>query len=164
MKRAIRKFKETVEIRSSVVNRLRSHRYFPIALLVCAFLAVACFHVWQRVKVLQLVQEVPRLRAENASLIDDAKKIHAEIASLTMASRIEQYASDTLGLQPIPADRLFTLVMNKAETGQADNLAVVLAAIKRVGRYIPVVSESRVRAGQLRTLDIDSSAYQEEGK
>jgi len=164
MKKAIRNFKETVEIRSSILNRVRSHRYYLLVLLVCAFLVAACFHVWQRVKVLQLVQETSRLKAENAHLVDDAKKIYAEIVPLKTASRIERYAIDTLGLQLAPADRLFTLIEKEAETGRADDLALMLAAIKRLTRYLPVVSESKVNAGQIHSLEIDSSSYRVKDK
>jgi len=164
MKRAMRKFKETVEIRSSLVNRLRSHRYFPVGVLVCAILAASCFHVWQRVKVMALVKEVSYLRNENADLIDDVKKTSSEISSLKMASRIERYALDTLGLQPISADRLFTLVRKKAEVHPPDDLAALTAAIKRIARYMPVVSPTTVNAGEVRPLKIDSAALERNDK
>jgi cell division protein FtsL len=164
MKRAVRKFKETVEIRSSLVNRLYSHRYFPVTILVCAVLAASCFHVWQRVKVMALVKEVSYLRNENADLIDNVKKTASEISSLKMASRIEQYARDTLGLQPISADRLFTLERKKAELPPPEDLAALAAAIKRIARYMPVVSPATVNAGEIRPLKIDSAALERSDK
>ena len=160
MKRAIRKFKETVEIRSSPINRLRSHRYFPAAVLVCAILAASCFHVWQRVEVMALVKEVSHLRAENTDLVNNVKKISSEISSLKMASRIQRYARDTLGLELISADRLFTLARRKAEAGPPDDLAALMTAIKRIGGYMPVVSPTTVHAGEVRPLEIDSAALE----
>jgi cell division protein FtsL len=164
MKRAMRKFKETVEIRSSLFNRLRSHRYFPAGVLVCAILGASCFHVWQRVKVVSLVKEVSYLRNENADLIDIVKKTSSEISSLKMASRIERYALDTLGMQPVSADRLFTLERKKGETLPPDDLAALTAAIKRIARYMPVVSPSTVNAGEVRPLKIDSATLERNDK
>ena len=63
MKEAVRRFKETIEIKSTIFNRVRSHRYFSISMLVAACLFAACFHVWQRVKVIELVKEVSQLQA-----------------------------------------------------------------------------------------------------
>ncbi len=160
MKRAVRKFKETIEIRSSLVNRLRSHRYFPAGVLVCAILAASCIHVWQRVKVMALVKEVSYLRNENADLVDKVKKVSSEISPLEMASRIERYAMDTLGLQPVSADRLFTLAQRKAELPPPDDLAALTAAIKRIARHMPVVSPSTVNAGEVRPLRIDSTVVE----
>lgn len=164
MKRAIRTFKETVEIRSSWINRLRANRYLPVALLVSAFLAAACIHVWQRVKVLQLVKEVEQLSTENAQLVNEAKKTHAQITRLQMSARIEQYGTDTLGLQTVSADRFFTLVRKEAQEGRADDMAIVLAAMKRVAQYIPVVSENKVQANPLQSIEVDSSAFRENNK
>jgi len=156
----MRKFKETVEIRSSVINRLRSHRYFPVGVFMCAFLAAACFHVWQRVKVLELVKEVSYLRVENSDLVNNVKKVYSEISSLEMGSRIELYACDTLGLQPITADRLITLAPKKAQTYPQDQFALLKAGIKRALRYAPVVKQTSATASELRPIEIDSLATQ----
>ncbi len=156
MKETIRKFKETVEIRSSVINRIRSHRYFPVTLLLVVALSAACVHIWQRVKVVELVKEVSTLKTENAELLDLKKKVYADIASLSTASRIEKYASDTLGLKQIDPERLFTLVLDKADKVEQDDLDLMLYAINRVTEYVPRVSESSARAGGVDDLDLDS--------
>ncbi|MCK4373559.1 MAG: cell division protein FtsL, partial [candidate division Zixibacteria bacterium] len=106
MRKTVRKFKETVEIRSSVINRLRSHRYFPIAVLVTVFLMASVIHVWQRVHVLETVKQVSHLRAENEQLVDATSKLNVRLATLTAAGRIEKYAMDSLGLQPVAADQI----------------------------------------------------------
>ena len=111
-----------------------------------------------------LVKEVSYLRKENADLIDDVKKTSSEISSLKMASRIERYALDTLGLQPISAERLFTLVREKTEVRPPDDLAALMAAIKRFARYMPVLSPTTVNAGEVRPLKIDSAARERNDK
>lgn len=158
MKETVRKFKETVEIKSSIINRVRSHRYFPATLLFCVFLSAACIHVWQRVKVVELVKEVGQLRAENLELLDIRKKMHSEIAALSTASRIETYAADTLGLQRVKADRLFTLVSEKADYEQPDDLKLLLYAISRVAEAVPTVSENTAMARGVENLNLDSLA------
>lgn len=159
MKETIRKFKETVEIRSSVFNRIRSHRYFPVTVLFCALLTAACIHIWQRVKVVELVKEVSLLRKENVSLLDDKKKTYSDIAALSMACRVERYAADTLGLRAVSADRLFTLVRdNEPDISQPDDLDLMLSAINRVASFVPVISENQATAGTVGDLDLDSAS------
>ena len=114
MKRTIRNFKETIEMQSSLLNRFRSSRYIPIALLVAAFLTAAVVHIWQRVRVLDMVHEVSLLQQENEELADEVRKVYSDIARLTMASRIEKYAADKLGLQPVDPQAMFTLVPDGA--------------------------------------------------
>jgi len=164
MKEKIRTFKETLEIRSSRLNRLRSHRYFWVGLLATVFLLVCCFHIWQRVKVIQLVKDVSRLKTENAYLVNEAKKIHAEIASLMMASRIERYAADSLGLRMASADRLYTLVERKSGVNRTDDLELVANALSRLARYLPVVTENEARAVQTLTPQLDTTSFKETGK
>ena len=158
MRKAVRKFKETVEIRSSIINRFRSHRYFSAAVLVCVILAASCFHVWQGVKVMTLVKETARLRSENADLVNNIKKVSSDISSLEMASRILPYGRDSLGLKVVSADRLFTLAPKEARAERRDDLNALTVAIKRVARYMPVVSQTSVHASELRPLDIDYAA------
>ena len=159
MKTAVRKFKETLEIRSSVFNRLRSHRYFSISLLTAVVLLAACFHVWQRVRVIELVKETSRLRNTNKLLIDDYKKVYSDIVSLSLASRIETYARDTLGMIPVTVDRLYTLVRSKEKPVETDEWTAMVSAVQRVARYIPVVTETDARAGELQPVRFDSAAF-----
>lgn len=164
MKETVRKFKETLEIKSSVLNRVRSHRYFPMTLLFVVFLSAACVHIWQRVCVMELVREVSELRQENADLLDAKKKVYSEIAALSTASRIEQYAIDSLGLKRVNADRLYTLVPKDVEAEQPDDLELMLYAINRVAEYVPVVSVNNARAGGVENLNLDTLAVSREDR
>ena len=158
MAKSVRKYKETLEFRSLIFRRLRTHRYFPIAVLIGVLLVVGCIHIWQRVHVITLVQEVSRLKAENVSLTDDYKKVQSDIAALCMASRIEAFSSDSLGLQAITANRLFTLVTESQKTSPPDDLTAMISSIKRVAKYVPVFSESSARAGELKAIKFDSTS------
>lgn len=159
--RSIRSFKETLEMRSQLFKRLQGHRYFPIALIVTIVLAAACVHVWQRVMVIGLVKEVGLLQKENRLLVDDTQKIESEIASLCMSARIESYAADSLGMQPVPVDHLYTLVPEASHSVPSDELATMLSSIKRVARYLPVLTEAQAGAAELRPIKFEPAA--EEG-
>jgi cell division protein FtsL len=157
MKKTIRQFKETIEIKSSIFNRIRQHRYFPAVLLLTAVLSAACVHVWQRVKVMELVHEVALLKKENAGIMDAKKKLYSEMATLSMAGRIERYAEDTLGLKLVTADRMLTLVKEKEVTPPPDELERMFSAIKRVTRYMPVVTPSTANAEGVEGIRVDST-------
>jgi len=148
MKRTVRKFKETVEIRSSLVNRLRRHRYFPAAVLVTLFLGACVIHVWQRVQVLELVKDVSRLRAESDQLLDAGSKLNARISALSAAVRIERYAVDSLGLYPVSADHIYALIGRTEKPPEPDELAMMFRAIERVTRHVPVITGNTANAGE----------------
>lgn len=153
--RSVRNFKETLEMRSQLLKRVQGHRYFPVALIVSILLAAACIHVWQRVMVIGLVKEVGQLQKENRKLVDDTQKTESEIASLSMSSRIERYAVDSLGLQPVPVDHLYTLVPEASRGVPSDELSTMLSSIKRVARYLPVITEAQAGAAELRPIKFD---------
>ncbi len=157
MKTTIRQLKETIEIKSSILNRIRTHRYFPAVLLFTVFLLAACVHVWQRVKVIELVREVGVLRKENADILDCKKKLYSDMAALATASRIEAYAEDTLGLKPVSSDRMLTLVKDKETAAPKDELDKMFSAIKRVTKYMPVVTPSTANAESVERIHVDST-------
>ncbi|MFQ5453540.1 MAG: hypothetical protein ACE5D6_05070 [Candidatus Zixiibacteriota bacterium] len=157
MKKTIRKFKETVEIKSSIINRIRTFQYLPVLLLVSFFLIAACIHIWQRVKVIELVKDVARLKKENAGIMDDKKKLYSEIAALSMVSRIEKYAFDSLGLKPVSAKKLITLVRKQEKHNPPDELELMVNALKRMADYIPVIEGTRANAGGTDNLLLDST-------
>lgn len=157
MKETVRKFKETVEINTSIFNRVRTHRYFPVAFLLTVFLLVACFHVWQRVRVVALVKDVAQLKRDRVELLDDKKKVYSDIAELSMSSRIERYARDTLGLRPVAADRMFTLVKKNESAPSQDELELMYAAIKRVSNYLPMIESNSAEAQGVEGITVDTS-------
>ncbi|HEX2896519.1 MAG TPA: cell division protein FtsL [candidate division Zixibacteria bacterium] len=157
MRQTVRKFKEVMDLKRSLVNRLRSNRYVPYVFLALAFLLAACVHVWQRVHVLELVTDVSVLAKEQSGLEDDLKKVNSDIAALSMASRIEEYAKDTLGMIPVPPDRLYTLVSESDGGIQKDDLHAMLDAVKRVTDYVPRPSENSALAGEPSMIKIDST-------
>ncbi len=158
MRKAVRKFKETIEIKSSIITRLKSHRYLTMSALALAILVVCCFHVWQRVMVLDLVQEVGQLRNDHDRLEDNLKKVGAEISALSMSGRIESYAVDSLGMRPINAEQLYTLVPRETETVRPDELTVMARAIRRVADFMPVITESDVNARELQIVTVDTTS------
>ncbi len=157
MRQQVRQFKEMLDIRSSIVNRLRANRYVPYVALASTFLILACLHVWQRVQVLDLVSEVSALSKQQAALDDDLKKVNSDIASLSMASRIEKYAADSLGMMPVPPEELFTLVSENSVGYERDDMHAVLEAVKRVTDYVPRPSENSALAGEPSMIKIDSA-------
>ncbi len=153
--RSVRNFKETLEMRSHLFKRLQGHRYFPIALITSVVLIAACVHVWQRVMVIGLVKEVSQLQKQNYRMVDDTQKIQSEIASLCMSARIERYAADSLGMHPVPVDHLYTLVPEASRSAPSDELATMLSSIKRVARFLPVLTEAQAGATELRPIKFE---------
>ncbi len=163
MARSIRKFKETLEMRSGLLTRIRSHRFFSIGLMGATLILVACIHIWQRVHVIHLVKETGDLRIENRQLVDDTKKIFTDVAALSMASRIERCATDSLGLQQVSADRLYTIIREQEKPKQQDELASVTTSIKRVTDYFPVLSEAQAGSPELKPIKFDSTRNSDGG-
>ncbi|MDZ4723672.1 MAG: hypothetical protein SGI97_07190 [candidate division Zixibacteria bacterium] len=161
---SVRQFKETVELRSPLITRIRAHRYFPFALMAMAILGVACIHIWQRVMVIELAKEVGQLRNENKSLLDDTKKVNSDISALSMTGRIQSYATDSLGMQSVTADKLYTLIDNTQAEEQPDEFAVLVNSLKRVMDYLPVNAEAQAVSNDLRPIIFDTTAVKEQTK
>jgi len=159
MVNAVRSFWETINLRTSLLRRIRSHRYFPIALLAVALLSISCLHIWQRFTVLDLVRQASRLEQEHEEMLDNTKKMYSDIAELSMSQRIRRYAVDTLGMQPVSVDKLLTIEREEPTLSDPDDLAMLVSAVKRIASYLPVVSEETVSAAELRKVKIDSSIY-----
>lgn len=159
MVNTVRSFWETLTMRSSLLRRVRAHRYFPLAVLAVALLLISCVHVWQRFTVLDLVRQVSALEKEHAMLLDNTKKMYGDIAELSASQRIRRYAVDTLGMQPVAVDRLYTLEREQPTLSDPDDLAMLVSAVKRMASYFPVLTEETVAAAELRRVKIDSSIY-----
>jgi hypothetical protein len=166
MARSVRTFTETVDMRRFSLKKLRSHRYATAVVLGALILAVACVHIWQRVTVIQLSKDVSRLQVENRDLVDISRKVNSEIAALSMSSRIETYAVDSLGLLPVPADRLFTVVTEQKHDKQApaDQLSTLVFALKRVGDHLPVLTTTEASAETSDSIKFDSLSREAAGK
>ncbi len=156
MRDAIRKFSESAELRASLLNRIRTHRYFQWSLLGLVILIVASIHIWQRVTILDLVHEVSLLRQEHAQLVDDSKKMTSEITLLSSASRIRRYAEDTLGLVTVAPENMYTLVRTEYEPEEADDVSRLLTALRRATTYMPAVSITQASASTLPQILADS--------
>lgn len=157
MAQSIRKFTQTVDLSALPFNRLRKHRYFPIAVVVAGVLSLACLHIWQRVQVMTLVHETALLREQNRQLHQVALKLDDDVARLSMASRIETYAIDTLGMVRVSAERLFTMVRKHESVEPADQLSQVFSSIKRVASHLPVVTETQAQAGEAPVLILEDT-------
>jgi len=162
MARSVRRFKETVEMRTGVFQRIRSHRFVSVGVVALTLLVAACLHIWQRVIVIELAKDVASLKVENRSLVDDVKKVRSDIVALSTVTRLENYAVDSLDLQPVAADRLFTLVRKSEKTIPADELKAMFSSIKRVADYLPVISDAHASAGmELRPIKFDTLVEEE---
>jgi len=162
VKNPVRLLLETSAIRASLLHRIRTHRFFPLTALIAALFLVACIHVWQRVKVVELVKINGRLRLENAELIDETRKAYSQIARLSLASRIESYALDSLGMKPVDADRIFTLVPTDKPAAPQDELGGVINAVRRLDACVPVVSQTQAAAGEVSVINIDTLMLHQE--
>lgn len=148
MGRSIRKFSQTVNFSRLPFRRLRNHRYFPMAVVIAAGLFFACLHIWQRVQVMTLVHQTALLRERNHDLNQIMHKLDDDIIALSMASRIERYATDTLGLQRTPVNRLITIIDDRHEHVPTSELAQLFGSVQRVFDHFPVIGETEALAGE----------------
>jgi cell division protein FtsL len=159
MKDAVRRFKETVENRSVAITRGRWRRYVSLVTLVAMIIATACFHIWQRVEVLDLVQQTGTMQQRNALLVDEGRKLHSQIAQLSTPTRIQEYAADTIGMLPIAGERLFTLIPKETVDSVPPNeIELVMNSLRRVTDNLPGLSGSATTAHALDTIIFDTSA------
>lgn len=106
---------------------------------------------------MNLVKEISSLKSENASLVDEKKKLYSDVASLSTASRIEKYAADTLGLKPVSAEKMLTLIKKNESPLAPDELELLFSAVKRVSEFLPVIEETKASARGVEDIIIDST-------
>lgn len=158
MRERVRRFAETIQIQSGLIRRIRTHRWFPAALLATIVLLVASFHVWQRVQVLSLLTDVDQLKREHRLLIDTATKLRADMAALSMGERIEAYARDSLGLTRLSAEKIYTLVDDERPKPPTDGYTNLVKAIERVGQWMPGIGHNDVNAEELKRIRFDETS------
>ena len=94
------------------VDAADEHRWelFPYLVAVMFLMtAVAVFHVWSRVKVVDLGLEINQLRREFKGQQQEQGRLRLEVASLKTPARIEAIAKGTLGMT-LPTEQQVVVV------------------------------------------------------
>jgi cell division protein FtsL len=82
----------------------RSEFYLAIIGIIVIVTAVSVFHVWSRVKVMDLNLKVGDLRRELKAQEQEQGRLKLEVASLKMPARIETLAKGELGMS-LPSEQ-----------------------------------------------------------
>lgn len=85
-----RRFDSTVEVKSDLF-------VYMIGIIVVVT-AISVFHVWSRVKVMDISLKVGELRRELKEQEQEQGRLKLEVASLKMPARIETLAKGELGM------------------------------------------------------------------
>lgn len=94
------------------VDAADEHRWelFPYLVAVMFLMTVvAVFHVWSRVKVVDLGLEINQLRREFKGQQQEQGRLRLEVASLKTPARIEAIAKGTLGMT-LPTEQQVVVV------------------------------------------------------
>ncbi len=94
------------------VDTVEEHRWdlFPHLVAVMVLMTVvAVFHVWSRVKVVDLGLEINQLRRELKDQQQEQGRLKLEVASLKTPARIEAIAKGTLGMS-LPTEQQVVVV------------------------------------------------------
>ncbi|UCD17939.1 MAG: hypothetical protein JSV44_03270 [Candidatus Zixiibacteriota bacterium] len=146
MKVSVQRYQATNRLKKSLKRQLVSSRFLVPALIVFTLIMLPCIHIWQRVYVMELVGEVTAAENENSRLTDILKKTEAKMVDLSRLSRIEQVATESLGLTRINSENIFTLSTGR-EWVQPDGLSEVLESLRKFADNLPVVTESGAETG-----------------
>ncbi|PKK84138.1 MAG: hypothetical protein CVT49_04900 [candidate division Zixibacteria bacterium HGW-Zixibacteria-1] len=142
MKISVQRYRATGGFRKSLKKRLVSSRTLIPAMIVGSIILLACLHVWQRVYVMGLVKEVSVLEKENNNLKDLVKKSNMEITELSRLSRIEEIATEQLGLTRTGSENLYTLSISRDDY-KAEGLDDVVTSLKKIAENLPVLNETK---------------------
>lgn len=94
------------------VETVDEHRWelFPhLVAVIVLMTVVAVFHVWSRVKVVDLGLEINQLRREFKDQQQEQGRLKLEVASLKTPARIEAIAKGTLGMS-LPTEQQVVVV------------------------------------------------------
>jgi cell division protein FtsL len=152
MKISVQRYQATDRLKKSFSRRMVSSRVVLPFLVVIAIILFACFHVWQRVHVLNLGKEISRLEKEKVILNDLLKKSSSDIMELTRVSRIEEIAMGEMGMVRGGTDKMFTLEVKRAEV-KKDDLDNVVSSLKKLADNLPVINESKAETAGVFEID-----------
>ncbi|MEW5924411.1 MAG: hypothetical protein AB1746_10520, partial [Candidatus Zixiibacteriota bacterium] len=138
----------TGTIRNTLKKRLVSSKTLIPTMIIGSIILLACLHVWQRVYVMGLVKEVTVLEKENNNLKDLLKKSDMEITELSRLSRIEEIATEQLGLTRTGSENLFTLSINK-DNNKTTGLDDVVTSLKKIADNLPVLNETNAATNEI---------------
>ena len=148
MKISVERYRATDYLKKSLKRRLVTSRSIIPALIIASVILLACLHVWQRVHVMGLVQEVTELRTANDKLKDMTKKKTAKNLELSRLSRIEKLARDKLQMTSMAAGNTYTLTVQDHRLKNA-GLDEVVTSLKKFADHLPVLTE-----GKAETVDL----------
>lgn len=155
--RSVRRYAETLEAKPSLRSRMVRHRHFPTVMLLLLVIVLVCLHIWQRVFAIELANEVVTLRSAQQEYTDALKKQTSEIVALSTPTRIQSFAKDSLGMQPVAADRLFTVVTAaEQDTTIETPITQMFAAFKRLSDYLPTSTEAMAEPRDLIGVTFDT--------
>lgn len=142
MREAVDRYRHTNKLKKSLLRQLVSSRFIVPLLVAATLVILPCILVWQNVYVLNLVKEVSAMEQENKTLQDILKKKRAEIIDLSRLSRMEVIAAETLHMQPVKSENMYTLTVDR-ELEVKGGLDEVVESLKKFADHLPVVSESK---------------------
>ncbi len=116
--------------------------------IVLTLVLLPCINIWQRVYVLNLVQEVSTLEKDHTRLNDLLKKAHADVGDLSSLSRIEKLATEKLGLARVNSENMFTLRIDKKYL-QPEGIDEVVQSLKKFADNLPVLTEGHAETGDI---------------
>lgn len=148
MKISVQRYRATNKLRNSLKRQLVSSRYMVPALIVLTLVLLPCINIWQRVYVLNLVQEVSALENEHTRLNDLLKKAHADEVELSRLSRIEKLATEQLGLARVNSENMYTLRIDNKYL-QPEGIDEVVQSLKKFADNLPVLTESHAETGDI---------------
>ena len=148
MKISVQRYRATGSIRNTLKKRLVSSRTLIPTMIVGSIILLACLHVWQRVYVMGLVKEVTVLEKENNNLKDLLKKSDMEVTELSRLSRIEEIATEQLGLTRTGSENLYTLSINK-DNNKTTGLDDVVTSLKKIADNLPVLNETNAATNDI---------------
>jgi cell division protein FtsL len=155
--RSVRRYAETLEVKPSFRSRMVRHRHFPTVMLLLLVIVLICLHIWQRVFAIELANQVVTLRTAQQGYTDALKKQTSEIVALSTPTRIQTFAKDSLGMLPVAADRLFTVVTSTEQDRTVETpMTQMFAAFKRLGDYLPTSTEALAEPRDLIGVTFDT--------
>ena len=130
------------------IQRLVASSVWTSLAVASLILFGALFYIWQRVRVLELVEQVSALENVNRGYQDLLMKSEAEVAELSRIGRITAYAADSLGMGPVALDNLFTVTIPEDAVGLG-GAQQVWASLSRPFKSLPRIESNEASAHDL---------------
>ncbi|MFH2035155.1 MAG: hypothetical protein ABIJ45_02030 [Candidatus Zixiibacteriota bacterium] len=152
MKISIERYRSTDILKKALGKKIVSSKSIIPIICIAGVIILGCLQIWQRVYVMDLVNEVSTHEKENRQIRDLLKKAEMRNIELAKRERIEKIAEEKLGMKRTDVGQIYTLQNYEYDSDQT-GIDDVVSSLKKIADNLPVLNETKAETLEIFDLN-----------